>query len=138
MADRMDQMLHMELLLAPEESVALRARLSYQRRDPFAVHLTFHTGVHDPVHWVFARGLLSRGTREPSGRGDVRVWPDASGPEARLNLTLSSPHGHARLRTPLQTVAEWLKRTYLLVPEGHESYEPSLDAELSRLLHGAA
>ncbi|MGC4998157.1 SsgA family sporulation/cell division regulator [Streptomyces sp. DT195] len=57
-----------------------------------------------------SRVLLSWGTREPGGRGGVGVWPEGSGPEAWLYLTLSSPHGHARLGTPLQAVAEWLKR----------------------------
>ncbi|WP_443064181.1 SsgA family sporulation/cell division regulator [Streptomyces sp. NBC_00566] len=102
------------------------------------MHLTFQTGVHDPIHWVFVRGLLSWGTREPGGRGGVGVWPEGSGPDAWLYLTLSSPHGHARLRTPLQAVAEWLKRDIPPGALGGESYEVSLDAELSRLLHGVA
>ncbi|WP_330455793.1 SsgA family sporulation/cell division regulator [Streptomyces sp. NBC_00820] len=138
MADRIEHTLPMELLLAPEEPVALRTRLAYRRRDPFAVHITFHTGVHAPVSWVFARDLLALGMRERSGLGDVRVWPQGSGPDAVLNLTLSSPHGSARLRASLPAMAEWLERTYLLVPAGGESDELRLDAALSRLLHGAA
>ncbi|MET7287119.1 SsgA family sporulation/cell division regulator [Streptomyces sp. NPDC005573] len=127
----------MELLLAPEEPVALRAGLSYRRHDPLAVHLTFHTGVRPPVRWVFARELLARGMREAVGEGDVRVRPQGSGSAAVLYLTLSSPHGHARLRASLPAVAEWLERTYLLVPAGAEGRELRLDAALSRLLHGA-
>ncbi|MEU6578699.1 SsgA family sporulation/cell division regulator [Streptomyces sp. NPDC046805] len=137
MTDYIDHMLHMELLLTPEEPVAVQTRLRYRRRDPFTVHVTFYAGTSSPVLWVFARDLMSQGTREPSGEGDVRFWPSGSGAAAVLNLTLSSPHGRARLRAPLPAVAEWLKRTYLLVPAGREGEELDLDAEVSRLLHGA-
>ncbi|MEV5546037.1 SsgA family sporulation/cell division regulator [Streptomyces sp. NPDC052309] len=137
MTECIDQMLHMELLSAPKEPVALPALLSYRRRDPFAVHVTFHTEPGGPVPWVFSRELLSQGMHEPSGEGDIRLWPSGSGPGAVLHLALSSPHGYARLRTPLPALAEWLRRTYLLVPAGHEGDHMNCDAELSRLLHGA-
>jgi hypothetical protein len=60
-----------------------------------------------------------------------------AGPDAVLNLALSSPHGDARLRARLPAVAEWLKRTYFLIPAGREGDELDVDAELSRLLYGA-
>ncbi|WP_433455340.1 SsgA family sporulation/cell division regulator [Streptomyces sp. CA-142005] len=138
MTDCIDHLLHMELMLAPEHPVALPTRLSYRRRDPFAVHVTFHTETHGPVVWVFARDLLAHGMHEPSGEGDVRVRPSGRGADAMLHLSLSSPHGHARLRTSLPALADWLRLTYLLVPAGREGDELDLDTELSRLLYGAA
>lgn len=55
-----------------------------------------------------------------------------------LHLFLTSPHGHAHLRTSLPAPAEWLKLTDLLVPAGREGEELDLDLEVSRLLYGAA
>ncbi|MEV7395396.1 SsgA family sporulation/cell division regulator, partial [Streptomyces sp. NPDC091215] len=62
--------------------------------------------------------------------------PTGSGTDAELNLVLSSPSGVARLTAQLSAVAQWLERTYGLVPAGHETNSFDVDAELSRLLHG--
>lgn len=138
MTGRVDQTLDMELVLASGEAVSLRTRLSYRSYDPLAVHAHFRTDADDLVPWVFARDLLAQGLLRPSGQGDVQVWPGGAGPEAVLNLALSSPDGTAWLRAPLAEVAGWLERTYRLVPAGRETDGCDLDAELSRLLPGAA
>ncbi|WP_405876832.1 SsgA family sporulation/cell division regulator [Streptomyces sp. NBC_01136] len=134
-----DQVLYMELVLTPEErGVTVLTRLRYDPHDPFAVSVVFHTDVNGSVPWFFARDLLARGVLRPSGQGDVQVWPTGEGPDAVLNLALSSPHGAARLTAPLAVVTQWLDRTYRLVPMGRETDGLDFDAELSRLLHGAA
>lgn len=66
----------------------------------------------------------------------MHVWPVGAGPGAELNIALLSPQGTARCTAPLPVVAQWLERTYRLMPAGQESDALDLDAELSRLLHG--
>ncbi|GGU96068.1 hypothetical protein HS99_0005350 [Kitasatospora aureofaciens] len=134
-------MLDMELLLPSGEPVTLPTLLSYRSHDPLAVRIVFHTDGDGQVLWAFARDLLAQGLRRPSGQGDVQVWPGAVGAvghEEVLNLALSSREGTAWLRAPLHGVAEWLERTYRLVPAGRETDGHDLDAELSRLLPGTA
>ncbi|MFF2145778.1 SsgA family sporulation/cell division regulator [Kitasatospora sp. NPDC058190] len=126
----------MEVLLPSGEPVTLPTLLSFRSYDPLAVRTVFHTDTDGQVSWVFARDLLAQGLRRPSGQGDVQVWPGAVGHEEVLNLALSSPEGTAWLRAPLHVVAEWLERTYRLVPAGREAGGYDLDAELSRLLPG--
>ncbi|WP_030184944.1 SsgA family sporulation/cell division regulator [Streptomyces sp. NRRL S-813] len=130
--------LDMALAVAPGEQLTVPARLEYDTDDPFAVSLVFHPGAAYSVTWVMARELLARGLFQPTGQGDVQIRPTGSGPEAELNVILSSPYGIALLYLPLAAVAIWLENTYQLVPEGHEADGLDIDAELARLLHGAA
>ena len=53
------------------------ARLFYSREDPYAVRITFHTNLAQPVEWMFARDLLATGTEGRKGLGDVTFWPSA-------------------------------------------------------------
>ncbi|MFI8853783.1 SsgA family sporulation/cell division regulator [Streptomyces sp. 891-h] len=124
----------MRLVLAPERSVAVPARLSYRTDDPYAVHMTFHIYSETPVHWTFARELLVEGVSQPCGDGDVRVWPTCVAGRNVVCLALSSPNGDALLEAPSHVVAAWLERTLGLVPEGSELEALSLDEQLSELL----
>ncbi|WP_046731787.1 SsgA family sporulation/cell division regulator [Streptomyces humi] len=133
-----DQLLHMELVLPSGERLAVPTLLRYSAKDPFAAVLDFHTGTDHQVRWVLDRDMLAEGLRRPTGRGDVRLRPTGTGPRTELSLILSSPHGRAQLLAPLRVVAQWLGRTYELVPSGQEAEGLDVDAELSRLLHGAA
>ena len=67
--------LELKLILSPERSIPVPARLSYRSDDPYAVHVAFHIGSDHPVNWTFARELLVEGVFRPCGHGDVRVWP---------------------------------------------------------------
>ena len=67
--------LELKLVLSPERSIPVPARLTYRTDDPFAVHITFHIGSDSPVNWTFARELLVEGVFRPCGHGDVRIWP---------------------------------------------------------------
>ncbi|MFJ3804728.1 SsgA family sporulation/cell division regulator [Streptomyces sp. NPDC090088] len=138
MSSCIDRTLYVELALTADHRVKVLTRLSYRPHDPYAVHLIFYTDIKAPVTWVIARDLLAEGMLGPSGEGDVRVWPTRTGPDAVLNLVLSSPHGVARLAAPFPAVMQWLERTYLVVPSGQEMEGIDLDTELSQLLHGTA
>ncbi|AXI77748.1 SsgA family sporulation/cell division regulator [Peterkaempfera bronchialis] len=126
--------LELNLVLSPERSVAVPARLSYDAHDPYAVHITFHLGSDTPVTWVFARELLAEGIFRPCGQGDVRIWPARPGGRGVLCMGLSSPAGDALLEAPAAGVTEWLERTHRLVPPGCEGESLDLDAGLAELL----
>ncbi|CAM3677932.1 SsgA family sporulation/cell division regulator [Streptomyces albus] len=126
--------LEMRLVLAPEHSVAVPARLSYRTDDPYAVHVTFHITSETPVHWTFARELLMEGVTQPCGDGDVRVWPTRVGTRKVVCMALSSPHGDALLEADSPLLTAWLDRTLRVVPPGEEAEAMSLDAQLSALL----
>ncbi|MCX4748763.1 SsgA family sporulation/cell division regulator [Kitasatospora sp. NBC_01287] len=126
--------LELNLVLSPERSVPVPARLSYGSHDPYAVHITFHLDTGTPVTWVFARELLVEGTFRPCGQGDVRIWPTRAGRQSVLCLALTSPGGDALLEAPLATVAAWLERSHRLVPPGSELSVLDLDGSLAELL----
>ncbi|WP_405013136.1 SsgA family sporulation/cell division regulator [Kitasatospora sp. NBC_01539] len=126
--------LDVELVLSPERSVSVPARLSYGSHDPFAVHVTFHLDTGSPVTWVFSRELLVEGTFRPCGQGDVRIWPTRAGRRSVLCLALSSPAGDALLEAPLAVVAGWLERAHRLVPPGRELAALDMDHCLAELL----
>ncbi|WP_329178646.1 MULTISPECIES: SsgA family sporulation/cell division regulator [unclassified Streptomyces] len=130
--------LEMQLVLSPERSISVPARLVYRTDDPFAVHVTFHVGSDAPVHWTFARELIVEGVFRPCGHGDVRIWPTKVNGRSVLCLALSSPDGEALLEAPSSPVAAWLERTLRVVPPGTEHEQLSMDDGLSRLLAPAA
>ena len=126
--------LEIDLVLSPEHSIPVPARLSYRADDPYAVSITFHIGTGSPVEWTFARELLVEGVFRPSGQGDVRVWPTKVEGRNVICVALSSPDGDALLETPATAVSAWLERTLRLVPPGTEQQRLGLDEALEGLL----
>ena len=130
------QGLDVQLLVPGNTSVALPVTLSYDSADPYAVHALFRTGHRDGVTWVFARDTLAAGVVQPSGEGDVRVWPapGTDGGEDVVHIALSSPDGQALLEASAGALTGFLLRTYALVPRGSESAHLDIDAALASLL----
>jgi hypothetical protein len=126
--------LEMNLVLSPERSIAVPARLAYRSDDPFAVHITFHIGSDSPVNWAFARDLLVEGVFRACGHGDVRVWPTKLNGRSVICMALSSPDGNALLEASASPVSAWLERTLRVVPPGSEHDQLSLDDGLNELL----
>ncbi|MGA5165278.1 MULTISPECIES: SsgA family sporulation/cell division regulator [Streptomyces] len=126
--------LELALVLSPERSVPVPARLTYRTDDPYAVHIVFHVGSEHPVHWTFARELLVEGVFRPCGHGDVRIWPTTLDGRRVVLLALSSPNGEALLEAPACTVSAWLERALLAVPPGSEAEQLGLDDGLAELL----
>ncbi|MFI1253324.1 SsgA family sporulation/cell division regulator [Streptomyces netropsis] len=126
--------LELSLVLSPERSIPVPARLTYRTNDPYAVHIAFHVTSELPVHWTFARELLVEGVFRPCGVGDVRVWPAKTGRRSAVCVALTSPDGCALLRAPASAVAAWLERTLRAVPPGTESELLGVDEGLRRLL----
>jgi hypothetical protein len=126
--------LELRLVLSPERSIPVPARLGYHTEDPYAVHITFHIDSGHPVHWTFARDLLVEGVFRPSGHGDVRVWPSKAEGRSVVLIALSSPDGDALLEAPTPQVSAWLERTLRAVPPGTEGGRLGIDDGLAELL----
>jgi len=122
-------------LVVPEHGgVPLTASLCYRGDDPYAIRMSFHAGMDDPVEWLFARDLLAAGMQTPAGDGDVRVWPGPAQDQDVLNISLSSPFGQAHFEASLATLSEFLLRTFEVVPLGREGDFIDIEGEL-RALH---
>ncbi|WP_018549675.1 SsgA family sporulation/cell division regulator [Streptomyces sp. LaPpAH-108] len=126
--------LELKLILSPERSIPVPARLSYRSDDPYAIHITFHINSDFPVNWTFARELLVEGVFRPCGHGDVRVWPTKVNGRSVVLMALSSPDGDALLEAPTPQVSAWLERTLRAVAPGAEAEQLGIDAALDQLL----
>jgi hypothetical protein len=129
--------LQLRLLVPGATSMPVRAGLSYDAADPYAVTVAFHTGngpAGEVVDWTFARQLLTDGVTAPVGQGDVQVWPSSDAGEPVVCLSLSSPSGKALFEVPVPELVEFLTMTYAAVPTGSESDHVDVDAELALLL----
>ena len=123
------------MLVVPQHAtVPLVASLFYSGDDPYAVRMAFHVGTDEPVEWIFARDLLATGMTEPSGEGDVRVWPTEEDGQPVLNIVLSSPFGQAHFEAPQSAMAEFLGRTFAAIPAGREGEHFDFGGELDSLL----
>ena len=58
----------------------------------------------------------------------------ARGPLSVLNIKLRSPFGEAHFEAPIEEIANFLDRTYGIVPMGRESAVIDIDGELSSFL----
>ena len=126
-------------LVAPDfATVSVRASLRYDPDDPYAVCVMFHPdgSDSDQVAWSFSRELLAKGLEEPTGIGDVRVWPWTTPRGESVALALSSPDGNALFEINRAVVQRFLRRAYSLVPRGRESGHVDMDTALTKLLAG--
>ena len=115
-------------------STPVAAEFAYDAADPFAVSVLF-TGEPVPVRWTFARDLLVEGFYEPTGDGDVHVWPCLS-PEgaAVVIIELNSPSGEVLVQVSSRAVAAFNEQMLAIVPVGAEMDRVDFDAELTQLL----
>jgi hypothetical protein len=131
-------------LIGPDDLIVpLSGDLTYQRDDPYAVTLSLDAGTGEPIRWTFARDLLAAALHAPEGMGDVRAWispnrtedDDEIGPGSRiLTIMLGPPEACAHFEASAPSVADFLARTYELVPGGQEAAHLDYDAELTELL----
>jgi len=134
MVAAVDQVLKGRLVLSPYQSEGIEAHLRYLSEDPFAVHLTFPATAAlegEEVEWIFARELLDDGLYEPTGDGDIHLWPCAPG---RVMIEFESPHGMALVEFAAADLRDFLHWSYQAVPAGHESRHVDFDGELETLL----
>lgn len=124
----------LELIDSRGGSIPLPAALDYDTEDPYAVAASFNTGESN-VRWVFARELLASGVYEPTGDGDVHVWPclDVRGRAVTI-IELTSPDGEALMQARSADVCAFLRRTESLVRSGQESQLVDVDSAIARIL----
>jgi hypothetical protein len=104
-----------------ELDVPLDCEFSYNTHDPLAITLVFDTDGERPVRWIFSRELLAEGMTARAGEGDVVLWPmlDQDGEPSAFCVQVGSTRT-AVFEIPAEPVAEWLARTYDMVPQGAE------------------
>ncbi|MFE3904810.1 SsgA family sporulation/cell division regulator [Streptomyces sp. NPDC059153] len=112
--------LDIERVLDVSARQAIRADFRFDPESPLIVCVEFLIEGGPRVLWRIGRDLLQQGLYSMSGLGDVQIWP--SNLEARETawLQLTSGDMAALFELPVPPLAEWLQRTYELVPAGHE------------------
>jgi hypothetical protein len=127
------QSLTLDLIDASGTATPMQAELSYDPRDPYAVTAVFVTGAGN-VRWTFGRDLLVDGIYEPSGDGDVHVWPclDADG-HAVVIIELCSPDGEALVQAKTGDLTTFVDRMTERVAPGTESEFMDLDATIAAI-----
>jgi hypothetical protein len=106
-----------------EEDRALIAEFVYDPEDACAVTMVLQTA-SGPVGWTFARELLMDGQYEPTGEGDVHVWPClSSSGEAVVIVELCSPVGETLLQFPTRAVQDFVFASLDAVPAGTEQMD---------------
>jgi Streptomyces sporulation and cell division protein, SsgA len=126
--------LALELLDANGTATPLAAELRYDKSDPYAVAACFLAG-ETQVQWVFARDLLKAGIHQPTGDGDVHIWPclDTLGHAATI-IELSSPDGEALIQARTDELYEFLAESETLVRSGTEGDHVDVAGALAALL----
>ncbi|MDV9178600.1 MULTISPECIES: SsgA family sporulation/cell division regulator [Streptomyces] len=132
-----EQPVEARLVAAAPRMPSIPATLHYDRRDPFAVRMTFPApatleGVE--VCWTFARELLTAGLHGAEGHGDVRVRPYGFD---RTVLEFHAPEGTAVVHVRSTEIRRFLRATGELVPAGLEHLQLDLDHDLAELMRDA-
>lgn len=129
---------HVTLAFLDDEGVqaSLDSELVYERHDPFAMSMVFKT--LPPVTWTFSRELLLTGMYEPTGDGDVHIWPCLSvDGEAVVIFEFCSPDGEVLVQAELADCTRFADRMLACVPTDEESAHLDLDVTITQLLGGA-
>jgi hypothetical protein len=133
-AQAITEQLRLEFVDTEGLSTPLDAEFEYNPADPFAVSILF-TDEPAPVRWTFARELLIEGFFEPTGDGDVHVWPCLNTEGAAVViLELSSPSGEVLVQIGSRELAAFIHQMVAMVPPGSEESMIDLDAEIGQLL----
>lgn len=131
------QAVSLDLIDATGAATPIGAELHYDPSDPYAVTTVFMTG-HSAVRWTFGRELLAAGLYEPSGDGDVHVWPclDSDG-HAVVIIELCSPDGEALVQAKTGDLRAFVDKITKVVPLGSESLHVDVDAAITAILDAA-
>ncbi|MFF8914357.1 SsgA family sporulation/cell division regulator [Streptomyces sp. NPDC015032] len=137
MSTVIEQSVQARMVASAPRMETLPATLHYDRRDPFAVRMTFPataTLEGTDVSWEFARELLSAGLHRTAGVGDVRIRPFGYD---RTVLEFHAAEGIAMVHVRTGELRRFLERAQELVPVGDEHRFLDLDRSLTDLLGGA-
>ncbi|MGW7448418.1 SsgA family sporulation/cell division regulator [Kitasatospora sp. NPDC054795] len=120
------------LVLGEHQSVDVPVHLAHRSDDPLAVALEFLGPAAEAGTWHFSRDLLWEGLHQPTGLGDVRIWPPCTcHARASLRVMLRNRADIALIGLPTRQVRRWLRReSFALVPQGTEHTRIDWTAEL--------
>jgi len=125
--------LQMEIIGETSETTTFTAEWSYTTSRPLEVTATF-PAQPESVTWTFSRDMLADGLREPSGHGDIVVWPEhADDTEPMVRIWLRTPGGDAELRAAIADMNRFLTATWQIIPAGAEYDHLDVDTVLERL-----
>jgi len=126
------RLMTVDLIDVTGAATPLDTEFAYDPKDPFAVSATFMT-VAGQVRWTFSRELLSDGLREPSGDGDVHVWPceDNQGRPVVI-IELCSPDGEALVQVRTSEITAFVQRMNAAVAPGNEQVD--VDSAIAAIL----
>ncbi|MDO0938212.1 SsgA family sporulation/cell division regulator [Streptomyces sp. DG2A-72] len=138
MSTVIEQPVEARLVAAAPRMPSIPATLQYDRRDPFAIRMTFPApatleGVD--VCWTFSRELLAAGMQGAEGHGDVRIRPYGYD---RTVLEFHAPEGTAVVHVRSEELRSFLAATSALVPIGLEDMQLDLDHDLAELMRDPA
>jgi hypothetical protein len=125
--------LSLRMVVDSDRTVEVPCSLEYCLEEPYAIRATFRTGLAD-IEWMFARDLLLEGLQRPSGEGDIVIWPEHQGATPLVLLALNSPSGQAVLECDRPHMELFLRRTFDIVPLGHEPASVGIDAAIDAIL----
>jgi hypothetical protein len=132
------QVVTLELIDAAGAATPLQTKLSYDPRDPFAMSATFLT-VGGDVRWTFGRDLLIGGIVEPTGDGDVHVWPCTDNDaHPVVIIELCSPDGEALVQARTSDVITFVEKMTAAVPVGTEAANLDIDAAINAIFSADA
>ena len=132
-AETITELVELEFVDPQGESTALQADLVFDPADPFAVTMVFRNSTQE-VRLTFGRELLVEGLYEPTGDGDVHVWPClSSNGTAVVIVELCSPDGELLVQAHSRVVNSFVNRMLAAVPDGQESAFVDFDTELAQL-----
>jgi hypothetical protein len=115
-----------------DADLCLGAEFRYDPADPWAVTMVIES-ISGPVRWTFARELILSGLFEPTGVGDVHIWPCLNTDGAAVVIVeLQAPAGVTLLQFPSRAVHQFVSASLAAVPEGTEQHD--VDAWLALLL----
>ena len=133
-AQAITEAMQMEFVDNEGTATPLAASFEFSTTDPYAVSILFQ-GEPTPVRWTFARDLLIEGFYEPTGDGDVHVWPCLSAEgNAVVILELNSPSGEVLIQVSSRAVSTFIHQMLEMVPQGAEGELVDFDTELIELL----
>jgi hypothetical protein len=136
MSPVVEQRVKARLVTDDPQYKAVSATLRYDGADPLAMYIVFPAEVSlddsGEVVWTFARDLLESGLREPSGDGDVQVWPCG---RAQTVLEFHAPRGVAVVQFDSAPLRRFLDSSYAMVPAGEEEQHDGVTRGLDKLLH---
>ena len=137
-ATAVTQVVTLELIDAAGAATPLQTKLSYDPRDPFAMSATFLT-VGGDVRWTFGRDLLVGGLVEPTGDGDVHVWPCTDNDaHPVVIIELCSPDGEALVQARTTDIVAFVEKMTVAVPLGAESANLDIDGAINAIFSADA